>query len=594
MQSETSSLPYHEPGITTILIQSSFLILLNVLNSIFDQVLYCGLIAQILLGIAWGTPGSKWLESSVETAITQLGYLGLLLLVYEGGLSTSLKSLKANIWFSVAVATTGISMPIGLSFFLMRLTNATPLQCFAAGASLSSTSLGTTFTLLGTSGLTKSRLGVVLTSAAMMDDVVGLVLVQVISNFGKEGSSVTAAIVVRPLLISIAFIILAPLSCVFIIKPLTRRINQFRTSSVSGTCNHMMASKRTALLTHTLILLGCVAGAGYAGTSNLFSAYIAGASISWWDTGVEHLTNANEPEARASSADANVIGHSVDGEIANSEGTEALSGLRIYERFFLTPVDRILKPFFFASIGFSIPVTKMFSGDIVWKGIVYAMLMILAKLACGIWVARISVAFPLSWKSTTKSTRPVFRNMINSSLGRIWATKATEPTKKPPVVSPTEPMIDAAPQTCASNLPLTGTIVNDQAAADGKRSDNNSTRNGKSDESNQDEQNVTLSATSKPQSLYPASIIGCAMVARGEIGFLISSIAESNDVFSTSSGTDGTSDIFLIVTWAIVLCTILGPVVVGLLVQRVKKLQNGVQREGQTVHRDVLGVWGIS
>lgn len=84
MQSGTSSLPYHEPAITTILIQSSFLILLNALNSILDQVLYCGLIAQILLGIAWGTPGSKWLESSVETAITQLGYLGLLLLVYEG------------------------------------------------------------------------------------------------------------------------------------------------------------------------------------------------------------------------------------------------------------------------------------------------------------------------------------------------------------------------------------------------------------------------------------------------------------------------------------------------------------------------------
>lgn len=56
---------------------------------------------------------------------------------------------------------------------LVVLANATPLQAFAAGAALCSTSLGTTFTVMQTSGLSATRMGVVLTSAAMMDDVVG-------------------------------------------------------------------------------------------------------------------------------------------------------------------------------------------------------------------------------------------------------------------------------------------------------------------------------------------------------------------------------------------------------------------------------------
>lgn len=73
---------------------------------------------------------------------------------------------------------------MALSFVLGRLIDATYIQCFAAGAALCSTSLGTTLTVLGTSGLIKSRLGVVLSSAAIMDDVVGLVMVQVISNLG--------------------------------------------------------------------------------------------------------------------------------------------------------------------------------------------------------------------------------------------------------------------------------------------------------------------------------------------------------------------------------------------------------------------------
>lgn len=78
------SLPYHEPDIITILILTSFLLLLNVINSIFDKFLYCGLLGQIAVGIAWGTPGAKILSSNVQDAVVQLGYLGLLLLVFEG------------------------------------------------------------------------------------------------------------------------------------------------------------------------------------------------------------------------------------------------------------------------------------------------------------------------------------------------------------------------------------------------------------------------------------------------------------------------------------------------------------------------------
>jgi hypothetical protein len=84
------------------------------------------------------------------------------------------------------------------------------------------------------------------------------------------------------------------------------------------------------------------------------------------------------------------------------------------------------------------------------------------------------------------------------------------------------------------------------------------------------------------------------MTARGEIGFLISSLAEGNGVFSSpGSQEDMSSDIFLVVTWAIVLCTILGPLAVGVVIGRVKKLQEGVEKQGRVVRRDVLGAWGI-
>ena len=77
-------LPYHQPAIVTILVQTSFIIVLNVINYVLDHAIYCGLLGQILVGVAWGSPGTEWLGKEVQEAVVQVGYLGLVLLVYEG------------------------------------------------------------------------------------------------------------------------------------------------------------------------------------------------------------------------------------------------------------------------------------------------------------------------------------------------------------------------------------------------------------------------------------------------------------------------------------------------------------------------------
>lgn len=79
-----AALSYHEPGIVTILIQASFLLILNGINWALDNVIYCGLVGQIFIGVTWGTPGANWLSQEVQDTVMQLGYLGLILIVYEG------------------------------------------------------------------------------------------------------------------------------------------------------------------------------------------------------------------------------------------------------------------------------------------------------------------------------------------------------------------------------------------------------------------------------------------------------------------------------------------------------------------------------
>lgn len=83
-----SSHPYEEPSLAVILVVFGFLFLLNVVNKVLDSLLYCGLVGQIFVGVLFGTPGSKLLTSPVETTISHLGYLGLILLVYEGAVQS--------------------------------------------------------------------------------------------------------------------------------------------------------------------------------------------------------------------------------------------------------------------------------------------------------------------------------------------------------------------------------------------------------------------------------------------------------------------------------------------------------------------------
>lgn len=310
-----AAIPYEEPSIGTILIQSSFLLLSNVVNTFLDHVFYCGLVGQIFIGMAWGTPGSRMLSHTFEQTATQLGYLGLIAIVFEGGLATSVKSVRKNLVLSMCVAATGILLPIAFSFSLLAIAGASNLQAFAAGAALCSTSLGTTFSLLKTTGLTTSRLGIVLTSAAMLDDVIGLIMVQVIANLGSQSGSFTASTLLRPIFASLGFAVLLPIFCTFVVGPVLKKWNKSKVAFPRWLWDSVSNRRSISFLFSTGVLVALVSAASYAGTSALFAAYLAGAGLSWFDEQIvevqttrsassgQHLsTSASEGSSEPSSA----------------------------------------------------------------------------------------------------------------------------------------------------------------------------------------------------------------------------------------------------------------------------------------------------
>lgn len=263
---------------------------------------------------------------------------------------------------------------MGLSFILVKLVSASPLQAFATGASLSATSLGTTFTILSTTNLIHTRLGTVTTSAAMLDDVVGLVMVQIISNLGGSDSSFNAITVVRPLFVSIGFGLGVFILCAFCLKPILQKALTMR-----GNLPQSMGSMQFAFLAQTSMLVGLVAGATYAGTSSLFAAYLAGVIISWFDglaadsyipntytdrnisqSGSDVLSERATSEQSTPQDRSNSNTPSTPQEPSSNPHEKVPTGIEVYEKYYKEPVNRILIPLFFVSLipgGYHQPLT---------------------------------------------------------------------------------------------------------------------------------------------------------------------------------------------------------------------------------------------
>ncbi|KAK7042218.1 putative Na(+)/H(+) antiporter GerT [Favolaschia claudopus] len=344
-----TSIVYTAPDVPLILTVASFLYLANVAETLFQDFIHAGLLGSLCIGIICGQEVANILPEPLESAFITIGYIGLLLIVFEAGLLTRPSLLFDNILLSCAVALSGMLTPIGVSMLLLHFGYGYPLvQSFAAGAALSSTSLGTTLSLLK-HAYRQTRTGTVLMAAALLDDIAGLVIAAILSQLSAH-SSLSSIIIARPILVSLGFAFGIPILAV-----LSRRVVQ-----LTVTTRAALLSPNGQLFVLVGTLSGFVAGAKYAGTSELFGAYLAGAYLT-------HMFEPADPDADAST-----------------------TPLATFERY-LTPVVRVVfSPLFFASIGIALPIRSFGSVDgssrVVWRGIVYSLLMAISKAVVGLWM----------------------------------------------------------------------------------------------------------------------------------------------------------------------------------------------------------------
>ena len=146
-------------------------------------------LGELLVGVVLG-PSLLGLVP-LTAGILLVAEIGVLLLLFEVGLETDLEELARVGGSATAVAVVGMLLPFVGGYLVTRAAGFETLTAIFVGAALTATSIGITSRVLSDLGMLKSREGQIILGAAVADDVLGLVVLAVVSQIAATGSVAT-------------------------------------------------------------------------------------------------------------------------------------------------------------------------------------------------------------------------------------------------------------------------------------------------------------------------------------------------------------------------------------------------------------------
>jgi Kef-type K+ transport system membrane component KefB len=167
-------------------------------------------IGELAAGILLGPSLLGWIEAT--EVIRLLAEIGIILLLFEVGLETDVMRLVKTGLKPLVVAAGGVILPFAFGFAVSRwLFDQDLLVALFVGGTLTATSIGITVRVLTDLGQAQSREAGIVLGAAVLDDVVGVVLLAFLYEF-STGGGISLLNTGRVALFIGLFMVLAPVA----------------------------------------------------------------------------------------------------------------------------------------------------------------------------------------------------------------------------------------------------------------------------------------------------------------------------------------------------------------------------------------------
>ena len=186
------------------------------------------LIAGVLLG------GSVLgLVDPTNPVIHTMAELGVIILLFAIGLETELASLLRVGAAATTVAVAGVVVPFALGYYSAVALGLPTVHALVCGAALCATSVGITARVLSELGWLDTNEGRVILGAAVIDDIIGLIILAVIAAT-VSGTPLTIGSMSRIAGVAVAFVALAVVIGSLVAPPVFRVFERIRSANALG------------------------------------------------------------------------------------------------------------------------------------------------------------------------------------------------------------------------------------------------------------------------------------------------------------------------------------------------------------------------
>jgi len=222
-------------------------------------------IGELCAGIVLGPSLLGWITPNEP--IKLLAEIGIILLLFEVGLETDLGRLVQAGQRALVLAIVGFVVPFLLGFGICYYTFEQPmLVSLFIGGTLTATSIGVTVRILTDLGRQTSREGQIVLGAAVVDDVLGVILLAILYDFSVNGTVGLTNATTITVYVSI-FFVLAPIAA----KLLSVAIHHF---------HQISQSPGIIPITLVALVLSFAALAHMIGAPELLGGFVAGIALS--------------------------------------------------------------------------------------------------------------------------------------------------------------------------------------------------------------------------------------------------------------------------------------------------------------------------
>lgn len=221
---------------------------------------------KLLVGVILGPAILGWLHPT--PLLKELSEIGVILLMFLAGLETDLGEFRRASGRATTVAVAGVLLPLAGGWAVASAWGLPTATGLFIGTLLVATSVSISVQTLRELGKLQTREGVTILAAAVLDDVLGLIVLSLVLGLEAGAGEASALSTVFLLLLKIAlFFIVAGLVGLKLVPPFLRWVNGFRVGMPLTAGSIAVA-------------LGFAYGAEVFGLAGIVGAYLAGLALS--------------------------------------------------------------------------------------------------------------------------------------------------------------------------------------------------------------------------------------------------------------------------------------------------------------------------